>query len=143
MKEFMATTTIAASPEVIWAILTDAASYPDWDPGMIRLEGTIAHGEKITAYTKISPNRAFPVTVDIVAQGKKMTWGNAMPLGAFSGVRTFTLDDQGDGTVRFTAHEQFTGWMLPIIGRTIPDLTDSFVSFVLGLKERAEGEMKK
>ena len=138
MKEFMASTTIAASPEVIWAILTDAAKYPEWDPGMIRLEGTIAQGEKITAYTKISPDRAFPVTVDIVAKGKKMTWSSAMPLGAFSGVRTFTLDDQGDGTVKFKAHEQFTGWMLPIIGRTIPDLTESFENFVAGLKARAE-----
>lgn len=138
MKEFKASTTIKASPETIWSILTDAPSYPEWDPGMIRLEGTVAHGEKITAYTKISPNRAFPVTVNIVEKGKKMTWSSAMPIGAFDGVRTFTLDDNGDGTVHFTAHEQFTGWMLPLIGRTIPDLTPSFNDFVAGLKARAE-----
>ena len=138
MKEFKARITISASSETIWAILTDAPRYPDWDPGMIRLEGTIAQGEKITAYTKISPDRAFPVTVDIVEKGKKMTWSSAMPLGAFRGVRTFTLVEQGDGTVHFTAQEQFTGWMLPLIGRTIPDLTPSFNNFVAGLKARAE-----
>lgn len=63
MKEYSAKTTIEASPETIWAILTDAPTYPTWDPGMIRLEGRIAPGEKITAYAKISPNRAFPVNV--------------------------------------------------------------------------------
>ena len=138
MKEFKASILISASSDTIWSILTDAPSYPEWDPGMIKLEGTIAQGEKITAYTKISPDRAFPVTVDIVEKGKKMTWSSAMPLGAFSGVRTFTLDDQGNGTIKFTAHEQFTGWMLPLIGRTIPDLTESFENFVKGLKARAE-----
>jgi uncharacterized protein YndB with AHSA1/START domain len=32
MKEYRASTTIKASPEKIWAILTDAAKYPEWDP---------------------------------------------------------------------------------------------------------------
>lgn len=59
MKEFSATTNIAASPETIWQLLTDASSYPEWDPGMVRLEGTVAPGQKITAYTKLSPDRAF------------------------------------------------------------------------------------
>ncbi len=63
MKEFSAKVTINAAPETIWDLLTDAAGYPDWDPGMIRLEGTVAPGEKITAHTKINPDRAFPVTV--------------------------------------------------------------------------------
>ena len=32
MKEFSATTTINASTDIIWAILTDASRYPEWDP---------------------------------------------------------------------------------------------------------------
>ena len=41
MKEYRATTTIEASPETIWTILTDAAGYPEWDPGVDRIEGRI------------------------------------------------------------------------------------------------------
>ena len=59
MKTFSATTNIKASPETIWGILTDAPNYPAWDPGVDRIEGTIAPDEQITAYTKLSPNRAF------------------------------------------------------------------------------------
>lgn len=63
MKVYSATTTIAASPETIWAILTDAVGYPQWDPSVDRIEGRIAPGEKIKAFTKLSPGRAFPVEV--------------------------------------------------------------------------------
>lgn len=55
MKEFRASTTIEAAPETIWTILTDAARYPEWDPGVDRIEGRIALGEKITAHSKLRP----------------------------------------------------------------------------------------
>ena len=138
MKEFSASTNIAASPETIWNLLTDATSYPEWDPGMIRLEGTIAPGQKVTAYTKLSPNQAFPVTVTNFVPNKTMTWTGGMPLGLFKGERTFTLEPQADGTTQFTTREQFSGLLLPIFGRTIPDLSESFQNFAAGLKKRAE-----
>jgi uncharacterized protein YndB with AHSA1/START domain len=56
MKAFSTTTEINAAPETIWRILTDAPKYPEWDPGMIRIEGSIAPGQPITIYTKAAPN---------------------------------------------------------------------------------------
>jgi hypothetical protein len=138
MKEFSARVTINAPAETIWGLLTDAAGYPDWDPGMIRLEGTVAPGEKITAYTKVSPDRAFPVTVSHFVPNQAMTWSSGMPLGLFKGERTFTLTPQADGTVDFFVREQFTGLLMPLIGRTIPDLSQSFTDFAEGLKAKAE-----
>ena len=138
MKEYSATTTIKALPETIWAILTNGPAYPEWDPGVDRIEGTIAPGEKITAYTKLSPGRAFPVKVSEFEPGRKMTWSGGMPLGLFKGERTFTLLPQQDGEVKFTLREVFSGPLLPLIGRSIPDLTESFEQFAAGLKKRAE-----
>lgn len=138
MKEFSATTTIHASPETIWRVLTDAPSYPEWDPSVDRIEGTIASGEKITAYTKLSPGRAFPVTVSEFAPGQKMTWTGGMPFGLFRGVRTFTLTPQADSGVEVAVREVFSGPLLPIFGRSLPDLTETFEQFVAGLKARAE-----
>ncbi len=140
MKSFEATTTIAASPERIWAILTDAANFPTWEPGVTRIDGTIAPGEKITVYTKISPDRAFPVTVSEFVPGKKMVWSSGMPLGLFKGARTFTLTLQGNGTVEVHTREVFDGLLLPIIGRTIPDLSESFQNFAAALKKAAEAK---
>lgn len=138
MKEYMATSTIEASPETIWEILTNAPGYPEWDPSVDRIEGTIAAGEKITAYTKLSPGRAFPVTVTEFVPGEKMVWSSGMPLGLFKGERTFTLAPQGNGTIKFTVREVFTGLLLPLIGRSIPNLTSTFEQFTAGLKNQAE-----
>ena len=138
MKMYHATTTIAAAPGTIWAILTDAASYPEWDPGVERIEGRIAAGEKITAFTKLSPGRAFPVKVSEFQPGRKMIWSSGMPLGLFKGERTFTLSPQGNGSTQFTLREEFSGPLLALIGRSIPDMTTTFEQFAAGLKARAE-----
>jgi len=138
MKFFSATTNIKASKETIWKILTDAASYPQWDPGVDRIEGRIAPGEKVTAYTKLNPNRAFPAKVIEFVPGQKMTWSGGMPLGLFKGVRTFTLVPKNDGSIDFTLREEYSGPLLPMIGKSIPDLSQTFKDFVAGLKARAE-----
>jgi hypothetical protein len=138
MKSFSATTTIKASKDTIWRILTDAPNYPTWDPGVLRIEGTIAPGQTVTAYTKLNPKRAFPAKVTEFVPGQRMTWVGGMPFGLFKGVRTFTLNPKGDGSIEFTLREDYGGPLLPLIGASIPDLSGSFQDFVAGLKTRAE-----
>lgn len=135
--KFSTSISIDAPAMKVWQILTNAEAYPDWDPGMIRLEGEIAPGNKITAYTKISPDRAFPVTVTEFDPGRKMVWASKMPLGLFKGARSFVLTEK-DGGIDFYLEEEFGGILLPLIGRTIPDLQPSFEDFARGLKTRAE-----
>jgi hypothetical protein len=60
-----------------------------------------------------------------------------MPLGLFRGMRTFTLEPAPSGT-RFTMEEVYSGPLLPLIRRTMPDLQPSFDAFAAGLRERAE-----
>jgi len=138
MKYFTASTNIKASKDTIWRLLTDGPNYPTWDPGVIRIEGRIAPGEKLTAYSKLSPNRGFAATVTEFLPGQRMTWSGGMPLGLFKGVRTFTLMPKSDGSIDFTLREEFSGPLLGMIGKSIPDMTKSFQDFVNGLKERAE-----
>jgi hypothetical protein len=139
MKFYHASSTIKASPEAIWAILTDAPGYVDWDSGIVRVEGSITPGEKIKVISKVNPGRAFPVKVTEFEPGRRMTWSGGMPLGLFKGVRTFALSPQGDGATTLDVREEYTGPLLPMIWRTIPDLGPSFEQFVTGLKRRAEG----
>ena len=67
-----------------------------------------------------------------------MTWTGGMPLGLFKGVRTYELDPAGDGVVHFKMREEYTGPMLPMIWRSIPDLGPSFQEFARSLKAAAE-----
>lgn len=138
MLSYSATTTINASPDVIWRIITDAPGYPTWDPGVDRIEGTIAPGSKVTAYTKRDPNRAFPAKVSEFVPGRKMVWSGGMPLGLFKGVRTFTLTPQSNNTIEFTLREDYSGPLLPLFARSIPDMTKTFEDFAAGLKAYSE-----
>jgi hypothetical protein len=129
---------ISAKPETIWAILTDASGYTGWDSGVARVEGRIGLGNKIKVYSKINPGRAFPVKVTELATNSKMTWTGGMPLGLFKGVRTFTLTPGSDGVTRFHMREEFTGPLLSMIWKSMPDLTASFGQFAKGLKDKSE-----
>ena len=138
MKSYKATITINASPEQIWDILVDASRYPDWDPGMVRVEGRLAQGEKVKFFTKFSPNQAFAVKVTAFEPGKRMVLTGGMPFGLFKSERTHTLTSGTDGHTLFQTEEMFSGLLLPIFGRSLPDLTESFKQFAAGLKKQAE-----
>ncbi len=138
MRSYDASATIKASPEAIWAILTDAPGYQAWDSGIERVEGSIAPGSRLKVVSKANPGRAFPVKVTELSPTRRMTWSGGMPLGLFKGVRTFILAPEGNGATRFTMREEYTGPLLPLIWRSMPDLGPSFRQFANGLKERAE-----
>lgn len=136
--QYEASASIAAAPEEIWAILTDATSYATWDSGIERVDGTIAPGKKIRLHTKVTPGRSWPVKVTRFSPAREMAWTGGMPLGLFRGVRTFTLTPQDDATTRFVMREVFSGPMVGVIAKKMPDLGPSFQQFTEGLKARAE-----
>jgi hypothetical protein len=138
VKFYEASSTIAAKPETIWAILTDGAGYASWDSGVGRVEGRIEPGETIKVYVKVNPGRAFPIKVTEFVPGQRMVWSGGMPLGLFKGVRTYTLSPQANETTKFNMREEYSGAMLPMIWRSMPDLGPSFTQFANGLKQRAE-----
>jgi hypothetical protein len=138
VRFYEATSEIEAPPEAIWAVLVDGAGYPTWDSGVERVEGRIAEGETITVRSKAAPGRAFPVTVSDVQANRSMRWSGGMPLGLFRGVRTFTLTPTGGETTRFDVREEYTGPLLGMMWRSMPDLGPSFRQFADGLKARVE-----
>ena len=129
--------TINASPERIWELLTDARSYPDWNPAVVSIDGTIAAGEKIKLVSIVSP-RAFTLKVAELTPPRRMVWADGMPLGLFKGQRTYTLTPNDSGATDFSMVEEFTGPLAPLITKTIPDMTESFDKFADGLKIAAE-----
>ena len=138
MKHFETSTTIDASPDRVWGVLADTASWPDWDSGVVRVEGELRQGERIKVVSELNPKRAYPVKVGELQPGRGMTWIGGMPLGLFRGMRRYTLTPEGEGRTRFEMREEFSGPLLPLIWRSMPDMNDSFRQFASGLKERVE-----
>ena len=137
MKIFEASTTINASPETIWDILTNSSGYPDWDPAMDHIEGNLALGETVKFFTKLS-DQAFPVKVTAFEPGKRMVLTGGMPFGLFKSERTHTLTPGNDGQTAFHTKEIFSGLLLPIFGKNLPDLTENFAGFAAAIKKQAE-----
>lgn len=128
--------TIAATAERIWSLLTDANGFPRWNSTVTGVEGRISEGEKLRVHVP-GTGRTFSPLVSGVVPNRCMTWtGGVFPL--FKGVRTFELRPDGDGSTAFTMAERFSGLMLPLVGRSLPDFGPVFERYANDLKHEAE-----
>ncbi|MBL8909556.1 MAG: SRPBCC domain-containing protein [Archangium sp.] len=127
--------TIAAPPEVVWAVLTDASGFTRWNSTLTKLEGEIARDKKVSLVSKVAPDRTFTLTVSEFEANKKMVWedGNGM----FLGVRHFTLLPSEGGTV-VAMSETYSGLFLGSAEAKMPDFTQNFETFAADLKKEAE-----
>jgi uncharacterized protein YndB with AHSA1/START domain len=136
-RSFESSADIAAPPEAVWAALIDAAGWSAWDSGVDGVDGRIAAGETITIRSKAAPGRAFPVKVTTFDAPRTMVFSGGMPLGLFRGVRTYRLTPTGPGT-HFEMREEYSGPLVAVMWRSMPDLGPSFAQFATGLKARVE-----
>jgi uncharacterized protein YndB with AHSA1/START domain len=137
MRAYQASAVIDAAPEQVWRVLTDTAAWPDWDSGVTKVDGHLALGQKLSITVEANPGRAFPVKVLRLDQPELIVFRGGMPLGLFTGERTYTLKSE-DRQTRFTMLEQYTGPLARVIFGSIPDLEPSFRQFAEGLKRQAE-----
>jgi hypothetical protein len=127
-------TTIQASADRIWALLTDAAGFSRWNSTVTSIEGQIAEGQKLRLTVPSARGRVFTPRVSSVEPGRSMVWSDGMaPM--FKGVRTFTLTPKEDGSTEFAMKEEFAGLMLR---RSLPDFGPVFERYAEDLKRAAE-----
>lgn len=132
---------IAAPPERVWALLTDARTYAAWNPAVVSIEGDIRAGSSIRLVSTVNPKRTFTLAVSKVEAPRSMTWSDGMPLGLFTGERVFQLTPR-DGGTDFAMTESYRGLLAGLITRTIPDMTASFARFADGLAAAAEAQVE-
>ena len=110
---------------------------------MTRIEGSIAAGQSIKVFVPVNPGRTFPVKVSVFDAPRRMVWTGGMPLGLFTGERTFTLDGKADGTTDFHMEEGYRGVLAGMMTRQIPDLSGAFEDFGESLRVAAEAANSK
>jgi hypothetical protein len=134
---FSTRTTIHAPAAGVWSILTDLSSWPAWNSTVVAVEGAVALGRKVRVTVTANPKRAFSVTVSTLDVPHRMVWTGGMPLGLFTGTRTFTLTETA-GETDFSMEEVYSGPLAGVVTRSIPDLAPSFEEFARCLKTAAE-----
>ena len=129
---------VDAPLELVWGVLTDAAGWSTWESGVTGVDGRLAAGEKITIRGAAAPGRSFPVRVTAYEPEVLIELTGGMPLGLFKGVRRYTLSRDASQT-SLAVREDYSGPLLPLFARSMPDLQPSFDQFTAGLKQRVEG----
>ena len=141
MRAYEAASLIGASPQSVWAVLSDLDAWPDWESGVASVQGRLAPGERVSLTVDVNPGRAFRVKVAELSEPQRIVLRGGMPLGLFVGERTYTLESEGPAT-RFRMREQYSGPLAGAIFKSIPDLSGSFQQFADGLKAKAESTQR-
>jgi len=87
-KEIKTEIIIRSTPEKIWAILTDFEKYPDWNPFIRSITGTVEEGEKITVNIAPPKNKAmtFKPIILTKTENRELRWlGSILFKGLFDG----------------------------------------------------------
>jgi uncharacterized protein YndB with AHSA1/START domain len=122
----------------VWRLLTDLPRWPQWNTTIERTVGTIERGAKVTVFVNQSPGRAFPLRVTELVAPHRMVWVGGMPFGLFKGTRVYEITEPAAGKAAFSMHEEYTGPLAGLIGKSIPDLQPAFDEFANCLKREAE-----
>jgi len=141
MKSLHTTIHIDAPPETVWQILTDFSAYPDWNPFIPAVEGTVREGETITV--RIEPpggqGMTFTPTLQRVEPNRTLRWlGRLFLPKIFDGEHIFELHPENGGT-RFVQRENFGGLLVPLVWGSMEESTRrGFEAMNEALKARAE-----
>lgn len=140
MKEIRTEIDINASPARVWQILTDFASYPQWNPFIRRIEGEPAEGAKLRIYitTPAGVNREYSPKVTRLAAEQELRWLGKMP-GLLSGEHIFAMEPVGEKSVHLVHREVFGGLLASFFGSSLDnDVKKGFEEMNSALKQRAE-----
>ncbi len=143
MQEYTASINILAPPEAVWRILTDVGGYANWNPEILAIEGRLGSKARIRARVKLGDGaiRMVPMRVITFDPPRKMQWKGGLPLGLFTGLRTFTVaanEGPALGATRFTLRHRMSGPLAPLILKSVGNRQPEIDAFAAALKARAE-----
>lgn len=141
MRVIRTETEIEAPPAAVWAVLTDFAAYPSWNPFITEASGTIAVDEVLSLHMVPGEGRAqtFTPVVREVRENLELIWYGSLKWSwLFSAEHRFALSEVGD-TTRFTQSEVYRGALVGLMRTTIDQTERDFRTMNAALKERVEG----
>jgi hypothetical protein len=135
-RDVVAAIHIDAQPDRVWAVLTDTAAYPAWNPGMT-LAGAPSPGSTITHTEGQGADRmVFHPVIVASSPPRELSWrGQLAAPGILDVLHAFRLSPESGGT-RFVQSEHPNGVLLWMwnAGQLLP----KFQAMNAALKSRAE-----
>lgn len=142
MKEVRSEIEINSYPESVWKILTDFATYDQWNPFINQIIGLPTEGSKIDIYieTPSGKNRKYSPRITKVEEGRELRWfGKSSLPGFLNAEHIFTIEELQPESVRFIQREVFDGLLTRLFGKGLnTDVMQGFQDMNDALKKRAE-----
>ena len=130
------TVDIDADPDAVWDVLTDFASYQEWNPGM-RIEGAPEVGTKLAVH--MTGGMSFKPKVLAATPGKELRWLGKLGLrGIAAGEHYFVLTTNDDGTTRLNHGERYSGALVALAKGSSANSGAAYEAFSQALKQRVE-----
>ena len=141
VREVRSEIVIDAPPERVWAVLTDFAAYPEWNPFIRRISGELREGAKLEV--RIAPPGArattFKPTVRALERNRELRWlGRLLVPGIFDGEHSLLIEPRERGRSRFVMSERFSGLLVGFFKGTLAKTEVGFEQMNAALKARVE-----
>ena len=141
MRELRREVEIDAPPERVWAVVTDFAAYPEWNPFIRSISGEIHEGAKLEVRIEPPGARAmtFRPTVRTVETSRELRWlGRLLLPGVFDGEHSLRVEPLNGGRSRFVQSESFSGLLVGLFKGTLAKTETGFEQMNTALKARVE-----
>lgn len=142
MKNISTDIIIYAPKEIVWQVLTDFASYPDWNPFIKSFAVKPEKGKRFKVVIQqpgSKPMTFSPVCLEL-SENTQFRWLGSLGFkGIFDGEHIFELYEEENGKIRFVHREKFSGILVPLLWKQLNVKTrKGFEMMNEALKERAE-----
>jgi hypothetical protein len=140
------TVDIDAPRQAVWDVLTDFATYGQWNPS-VKIEGTAEPGTKLVVRMSSNGRRGMTFKPKVLAAtpGQELRWLGKLGFGGLiDGEHFFILTSNDDGTTRLTHGESFSGVLVALMNRSLDKASSvkknqkGYEAFSQVLKQRVE-----
>jgi hypothetical protein len=125
----------------VWAVISDFAAYPEWNPFIRRIGGELREGARLKV--RIEPPQArattFKPTVRSVEPNRELCWlGRLFVPGIFDGEHCLSIEPLQSNRSRFVQSERFSGILVALVKGTLQKTDTGFGQMNAALKDRVE-----
>jgi hypothetical protein len=129
---------INAPAKAVRAVLYKFDDYPNWNPFIKKVDGTVAEGKDVTVTVKpVGKDQLSGTTTIISMTDNRLEWRGSLAIpGLFTGDHEFIIEELDSGRTLFRQNEKMSGIIIPFFN--IEPEKAGFAAMNAALKQKAE-----
>ena len=142
MRRIETVVEMEAAPDAVWRVLVDFAAYPRWSPHLtVAGQAQVGQRLQVTAAAPGEQGLRFAPRVLAAEPARVLRWrGRLLLPGLCDGVHEFVLTPHAGGT-RVVHAEDFSGLLVPFLGRTLTQIEHGMREQNTALQQRVHSQV--